>query len=255
MIQEMQLGPNLLLHIGMDGPTVNKKFHSIIEQKLSVQYKTVILNIGTCTLHQVHSAFRAGLKLVDFDVDKFFTDVSFFFKLSAAGREDYSLMERFIDLEAQIALRHVTSWWLSLRKAALRILEQYPNLKQYFLVYLPLQKNFKREVFPTDGYKRIVKILNDPLSQIYIAFLAFASTNFKEYMLSQQTTTEPMIHLMHDRMVQLIFCVTRKFMIAVYCLLQCYVVEHCVKLFKLLFYCFVLVAYVVFVTFCFNVNI
>ncbi len=38
--------------------------------------------------------------------------------------------------------------WFSLRKAAFRILEEYPNLKQHFLVYLPLQKNFKRENFP-----------------------------------------------------------------------------------------------------------
>lgn len=91
--------------------------------------------------------------------------------------------------------------------------ENFGSVSEFeILVYLPQQKNFKREVFLTDRYKNIVKILNDPLSQIYISFLAFASTDFEEYLLSQQATTEPMIHLMYDRMVRLIYSVTKKFM-------------------------------------------
>ena len=37
----------------------------------------------------MHTSFRRGITSMPFDLDQFFTDIHFFFKLSSARREDY----------------------------------------------------------------------------------------------------------------------------------------------------------------------
>ena len=46
-------------------------------------------SVGTCSLHPVDSTFRRGMTNVSFDLDQFFTEIQFFFKLSSTRREDY----------------------------------------------------------------------------------------------------------------------------------------------------------------------
>lgn len=158
VINLMKVNPKLLLHIGMDGPNVNKAFEERLRKELVDKHQATILDVGTCTLHKVHNAFRQGVDEMSFDFDKFVIDVSSFFKQSAARRKDYEMMEIFTDLEPHFAKKHVRSRWLSLRKACLRILEQYPNLKQYFLIFIPLQPNFKKDTKTSERYQRIVKV-------------------------------------------------------------------------------------------------
>lgn len=75
------------------------------------------------------------------------------------------------DLETQMLLRHVSSRWLSLKPVLIRISGQWLNLRQYFLKFLPKEKNFAREIASTARYKDIKRVLNDKLSQPYIAEL------------------------------------------------------------------------------------
>lgn len=58
-----------------------------------------ILNIGTCNLHPVHTAFSKGLKKLNFDFDKLACNLHFFFKYSSARRADYGLCEIVTDVE------------------------------------------------------------------------------------------------------------------------------------------------------------
>lgn len=119
-------------------------------------------------------------------------------------------MEVFTDLAPRFALKHVCSRWLSLQKVCLRILEQYPNLKQYFLVYLPAQETFKKEIQNTRRYRRIAKTLSDPVAQVCISFVAFAAGDF-EVFLTEHQTSDPMIHLMYENLIKLMYNVARKF--------------------------------------------
>ena len=52
---------------------VNKKIVTTLATELA-------LDLGTCSLHPVHTAFRYGIKELSFDLDEFFNDVHFFFK-------------------------------------------------------------------------------------------------------------------------------------------------------------------------------
>ena len=55
---------------------------------------------------------------------------------------------------------------------AVRYLEQWPNLKEYFLKFLPKQKNFKLEIENTARYTRLKTCFADPTMEAYVAFVA-----------------------------------------------------------------------------------
>ena len=54
-------------------------------------------------------------------------------KYSAAQREDYVHTFGVTEITAHSLLRHCTTRWLSSHKVLVRIIEQYENLKEYFL--------------------------------------------------------------------------------------------------------------------------
>ena len=58
---------------------------------------------------------------------------------------------------------------------ALRLLEQWPNLKEYFLNFLPKQSNFKSEIAKIYRYIRIKKAVEEPLTEVYVSFCAFTA--------------------------------------------------------------------------------
>ena len=65
----------------------------------------------------------------------FFNDIRFFFKLSSAKREDYASLQTITNVAAEYAKKHTSTRWLSMKYVCIRILEQLPNLKEYFLEF------------------------------------------------------------------------------------------------------------------------
>ena len=49
-----------LLQLSMDGPNVNWKVFSLFQQEISKENSVELLNVGSCGLHIVHNAFKAG---------------------------------------------------------------------------------------------------------------------------------------------------------------------------------------------------
>ena len=56
-----------------------------------------------------------------------------FFSKSAARRIEFKVVSEITDVTALFMIKHVKTRWLSLEKVLLRIIEQWENLKQYFL--------------------------------------------------------------------------------------------------------------------------
>ena len=75
----------------------------------------------------------SGEKEPTFNLDNFFNNLLLFFKLSRARHEDYASFENVLNVVAQYAKKHVETEWLSMKYVAFRLLEQWPNLKEYFL--------------------------------------------------------------------------------------------------------------------------
>ena len=224
-VKQLGLDSSYLLHFGMDGPNVNLSFENKLTQQLS-EIDTSFLKLGSCSLHPVHSAFQKGIKKLfqgtiettpetsdkkkgRFDLDDFFQDIHFFFKLSSTRREDYASLQEVTGITAEYAKKHAETRWVSMKYVALRCLEQWPNLKEYFLTYLPCQKNFKHDIQNTLRYTRIKTALTNPLMEAYVAFCAFIAHDFESFLIPFQTS-EPMIHL-HPSLSNLLFKLQRKF--------------------------------------------
>ena len=65
------------------------------------------------------------------------------FKLSTGLRENFRALEEVTELPAHFTVKHSSTCWVTLKKVAVRLLEQWKNLTEYFLVYLSKQSNFK----------------------------------------------------------------------------------------------------------------
>ena len=103
----------------MDGPNVNLSFENKLESHLQ-SINTSFLRIGTSSVHPTHIPFRKGIKSLysntinisgekesTFDLDDFFNDLHFFFKLASAKREYYASYGNVTNVVAQYAKKHV----------------------------------------------------------------------------------------------------------------------------------------------------
>ena len=102
------------------------------------------MKLGSCTLHPIHTDYRKGIKKLSFDIDSFFNDIHFFFKLWSARRDVYASLSSITDIVAEYAKKHTESRRRTTKYVAIRCLEQWENLKEYFLNFLPKQKTSKR---------------------------------------------------------------------------------------------------------------
>ena len=213
-IRKLGLKTPYLLSLGMDGPNVNKSF----AEKLSVELKSVdntsYIDVGSSSLYACNNAFAEALKTLKetINLDQIAIDLHVFFKHSAARREDYVSVSSITDVTSQFVLKHCQSRWLSLDRVLVRIVEQFKNLKEYFLVKLPSLPGFtgKNGIRETDRYQRIHKALTDPKTKIYMSFIINLAQNFKDFILPLQSV-EPKIHLLYDKSTKLISDVALRF--------------------------------------------
>ena len=97
-----------------------------------------------------------------------------------------------------------------MKYVCLRTLEQYENLKEYFLVKLPREDSFRQNILPTDQYQHIRDSLNHKTTEGYIAFAAFVSQEFKSFLIPFQSS-EPVIHLLYPEMCKFLTGLLQKF--------------------------------------------
>ena len=209
-VKDLSLDCKLLLHVGMDGPNVNKSFHQKLVHHLKEDVDTTVLDLGTCSLHPVHTAFRKGISELTYDIDGFLEDLYFFFKYSSARKKDFLAIQDLTNVTAQFLKQPAETRWIAIKYVAVRVLDQYPNIKEYFLKFLPEEKNFRSTFEKTDRYKRICKYLNDPLVEAALSFCGYIANDFEEFLKPFQSN-EPKIHLMYPAMCQLVVNIMHKF--------------------------------------------
>ena len=111
---------------------------------------------------------------MSFNLCHFFTDIHFFFKLSTgARREDQRSLQSLTDTFDKFVIKHVETKWLSRKQVAVRVVEQWGSLTEYFLKCFPKQKDAFREINKTARYQRIAEALEDTITLADVSFCAF----------------------------------------------------------------------------------
>ena len=91
-----------------------------------------------------------------------------------------------------------------------RIVEQLKNLFEYFLTFLPEQKNFKKKIKNTLRYKRISEYLKSKFTVPYWSFVGFIAIDFEKFLITFQSNA-PLIHLLYNKSVTLLKSLMAKF--------------------------------------------
>jgi len=112
---------NLLLVLGSDGPNVNKKVWNNVNDVVKSSGGHGLLDIKSCTLHVVHNSFGKGLDSYGKSIPEFVVEIHQWFKLSAARREDFALLQESKGAQKLGFLKHVECRWLTLEPAVERI--------------------------------------------------------------------------------------------------------------------------------------
>ena len=180
--EKMNLDSSFLLHLGMDGTNVTLLFEEKRIDNLKGETGQHILKLGCFSPHLY----------------------------SSARREDCQGMEELTNVTSQFSKKHVDTKSLSMKLACVRVLEQWDNLCEYFLTFLPTQKSFKREILPTMLYKRIKAVLENTTTQAYISFCSYVAQDFENFLQTFQEN-EPMIHMLYPEIYKLLTNLMSKF--------------------------------------------
>ena len=120
---------------------------------------------------------------MSFNLGHFFTDIHFFFKLSSARREDQQSLQSLTDTFDKFVIKRVEAKWLSRKQVAVRVVEQWGSLTEYFLKCFPKQKDAFREISKTARYQRIAEALEDTITLADVSFCAFIARDFEMILL------------------------------------------------------------------------
>ena len=82
-----------MIMFSSDGPNVNKSLKKKLNDDIKALGGDESVDIGSCTLHIVHNAFRAGLAAVPtWNIDELVIDMYYWFKNFPACIEDYDAL-------------------------------------------------------------------------------------------------------------------------------------------------------------------
>ena len=114
-----------MLPVSMDGPNVNwKLYDSIVEEQNENDDYPDLIDIGSCSLHVVHGAFRTGVQKTKWGIDSILQALYNLFPNSPAKREDYTK----ITGSKVFPLPFSGTRWIEDKKVADRALEIWPNI-------------------------------------------------------------------------------------------------------------------------------
>ena len=157
-----------LLQISMDGPSVNwKLYENIVKEWSENDDYPGLIDIGSCSLHIVHGAFRTGVQKTKWGVDDLLKALYNMFPNSPAKREDYTKVT-----ESNVfPLPFCGTRWIEDRKVADRAIEIWPNIDKYVKEML---KKSKSQIPSSNSFTTLILAVQDELIIAKLQF--FAST-------------------------------------------------------------------------------
>ena len=159
-----------------------------------------------CNLHIIHNAFKKHLDEYGLEAENLAIELFYWFKVSAARREDWVTTMTDLGLEDKLFIRHVQSRWLSLVPALERIATKWDATKRHFLTELPklaTESKTLKQLEDNERYKKISSKLRSNHVLIQIQFLCAVAPIFQK-MLTFLQKEEPLVHVLHDEITSLV---------------------------------------------------
>ncbi|CAI6357086.1 unnamed protein product [Macrosiphum euphorbiae] len=160
--------------------------------------------MGTCNIHIMHNAFLKGLDVIRMSVSEFIVNVYYFFNGWPKRCEEFTNIQIKLAVTQHKFIKHCSSRWLTLGKAALRIIEQWDCLIEYFTIFIPKKCS---NLMTASKYQGIVKQLRNSLFKAEIYFVINSASIYENFSILFQRQ-EPLIHVLHDELKKLILIIS-----------------------------------------------
>ena len=191
-----------LAQISMDGPNVNWKFFTDMKKKLSDDFDTILINIGSCGLHIVHNSFKTGATATEWKVEALLSSLYYLFKDSPARREDFSKVSG----STRLPLKFVNHRWLENETVCERALELWEDVLKYVKA-----AESKQITKPGDkSYETIVEATKDKLIRAKLQFFKCVAGQIQPFLATLQSD-KPLTPFLSSELCNLIRSLMRRF--------------------------------------------
>ena len=193
-----------LVQVSMDGPSVNwKLYESLVEERKENKDYPSLINVGSCSLHIMHGAFRTGVKKTKWGIDTTLKALHNLFEDSPAKREDY----QEITGSDIFPLPFCGHRWLEDKKVASRALDIWPNIVNYVKDML---KKPTSQIPSSSYFSTVRSAVQDSLMVAKLQFFVSTSSIFIPYLQKFQADA-PLIPFMTNEVSIVLEALMQKF--------------------------------------------
>ncbi|CAN7985972.1 unnamed protein product [Ixodes hexagonus] len=173
-----------ILQISMDGPNVNLKFFKNFQAHLQQTYQVQCVDIGTCGLHTMHNAYRAGITASKWGIDCLLSSLSTLFEGSPARREDFSTVTG----QETFPLKFVAHRWLENVPVIERTLLLWCDIKKFIDAARSKEVNLPK----CRSFQNLYEFCSDALLPAKLNFALGVAMALKPF-LTEYQTDKPMV--------------------------------------------------------------
>lgn len=198
-----------LIHVGADGPNVNKAFKNQLNDSIVLLGGRKLIDIGSCNIHIVHNGFHAGIASVDqsWGVEDFLNDIFAFFRKYPSRPEDFAKVQAALNMEKKAFKRYVSNRWLSVAPVCCRIIESWSCLEHFFL-----KGEHSKAIKQSNMFTRICASLQlGNIMKARLHFLVSVAGIFEPFLLRFQSEAT-MVHLLIDELASVFRLLLQRFL-------------------------------------------
>ena len=194
-----------LIQLSMDGPNINwKMLDLIVEDRNSNETHPNLLDVGSCSLHVVHGAFRTGMKQTDWGIDLLLKSLCRHLHETPARKEDYTKMTG----SEVFPLQFCGHRWLEDKRVAERAVEMWPSLTTYITEIL---KKPKSQVPTSSSFSTVKSAVLNKLTTAKLEFFMSIAAAMRPYLQTFQSDG-PLLPFITSELETLLQTLMGKFM-------------------------------------------
>ena len=128
-LRDNEIDITKIVQVSTDGPNVNWKLHRLLMEHVAAAdvHAPKLLDVGSCSLHVVHNAFKAGASASEWGTAGVLSALYWLFVDSPARREDFST----ITGSSIFPQKYCKHRWLENVPVAQRAMDIWPNVCAY----------------------------------------------------------------------------------------------------------------------------
>lgn len=184
-----------IYQVSMDGPNVNLKFLKDFKFYLKETFgddHLCLIDIGTCSLHVVNNAYKAGLEKSGWNINTFLRSLYYLFKDFPTRRSTFSRITQ----SNEFPLKFCSIRWTENCKVMSRAKNMFPKTKIYI-------NAVNKKPPKTNNFKIVKEFVSDIFLEAKLSFLISVCYDLESYLIAYQKN-EPLLPFMYDDLFKML---------------------------------------------------